>query len=31
MEELVRTFLEMPFEEGRHVARVEKLEKLSDG
>lgn len=30
MEELVNTFLETPFEEGRHIARVEKLEKLGD-
>jgi ribose 5-phosphate isomerase B len=30
MEMLVKTFLETPFEEGRHVKRVEMLEKLGD-
>ena len=28
MDELVETFLETPFEGGRHVSRVKKLEKL---
>lgn len=28
MDELVKTFLETPFEEGRHVERVKKLELL---
>lgn len=30
MDELVQVFLDTPFEEGRHIARVEKLEKLGD-
>jgi ribose 5-phosphate isomerase B len=30
MEELIRSFLETPFEAGRHVARVEKLETLGE-
>jgi ribose 5-phosphate isomerase B len=28
MDELIKTFLETDFEEGRHIARVEKLENL---
>lgn len=28
MDELVQTFLETPFEEGRHISRVEKLRNL---
>jgi ribose 5-phosphate isomerase B len=28
MDELVKTFLETPFEQGRHISRVEYLEKL---
>ncbi|MBV8072880.1 MAG: RpiB/LacA/LacB family sugar-phosphate isomerase [Acidobacteriaceae bacterium] len=30
METLVKTFLETPFEQGRHVKRVEMLEKLGE-
>lgn len=30
MDELAKVFLETPFEEGRHIARVEKLEKLGE-
>lgn len=28
MDEIIHTFLETPFEEGRHVARVQKLEAI---
>lgn len=30
MDELIYTFLDTPFEEGRHISRVEALEKLGD-